>query len=80
MCHPAPHTALHSHTVKETLPRGRMPIPNRLTFSAAGNPPVHKEGRYDTTALEAREGARDSIDTASTFVWENPKGNATNCS
>lgn len=72
MCHPAPLTALHSHTVKETLPRGRMPIPNRLTFSAAGNPLVHKEGRYDTTALEAREGARDSIDTASTFVWENP--------
>lgn len=49
-----------------------MPIPNQLTVSAAGNPPVHKEARYDTTALQAREGARDSIDTASTFVWENP--------
>lgn len=61
-----------SHTVKETLPRGRLPIPNRLTVSAAGNPPAHKEARYDTTALQAREGARDSIDTASTFVWENP--------
>lgn len=54
------------------LPRGRMPIPNRLTVSVAGNPPVHKEARYDTTALQAREGAGDSIDTAGTFVWENP--------
>lgn len=71
-CPPVPHGALRSHTVKETLPRGRMPIPNQLTVSAAGNPPAHKEARYDTTALQAREGARDSIDTASTFVWENP--------
>lgn len=54
------------------LPRGRMPIPNRLTVSMAGNPPVHKEARYDTTALQAREGARNSIDTAGTFIWENP--------
>lgn len=72
MCHPVPHRALHYRTVKETLPRGRMPIPNQLTVSAAGNPPVHKEARYDTTALQAREGARDSIDMASTLVWENP--------
>lgn len=51
-----------------------MPIPNRLTVSAAGNPPAHKEARYDTTALQAREGARESIDTTSTFVWEILKG------
>lgn len=67
-----PHRAFHSHTVKEKLPRGRMPIPNHLTVSVAGNPPVHKEARYDTAALQAREGARDSIDTASTVVWESP--------
>lgn len=57
---------------KEMLPRGRLPIPNQLTVSPTGNPPSHKEARYDTTALQAREGARDSIDTESTFVWENP--------
>lgn len=67
-CHPVPHGELRSHTVKETLPRGRLPIPNQLTVSAAGNPPVHKEARYDTTALQAREGARDGIDMASTVV------------
>lgn len=43
-------------TVKETSPRGQMPIPNRLTVSVAGNPLTHKEARYDTTALQAREG------------------------
>lgn len=71
-CHSVLQGMLLSHTVKETLPRGRMPIPNRLTVSVAGNPPVHKEARYDTTALQAREGTSDSIDTASTVVWENP--------
>lgn len=70
--HSGLHEVIRSHTVKETLPRGRMPIPNRLTVSAAGNPLVHKEPRYDTTALQAREGASNSIDTAGTFVWENP--------
>lgn len=51
-------TALHSHTFEGTLPRGRMPIPNRLTVSVAGNPPQsHKKARYDTAALQAREGA-----------------------
>lgn len=29
----------------------------QLTVSEAGNPPVHKEARYDSTALQAREGA-----------------------
>lgn len=48
-----------------------MPIPNWLTISVAGNPPVHKEARYDTTGLQAREGARDTIDRVNTFVWEN---------
>lgn len=47
-----------------------MPIPNYLTISVSGNPPVHKEARYDTTGLQAREGARDTIDRVSTFVWE----------
>lgn len=28
----------------------------QLTVSEAGNPPVHKEARYDSTALQAREG------------------------
>lgn len=57
--------------LKNMLPRGQMPIPNRLTVSVAGNPPLHKEARYDTTGLQAREEARDSIDRVSAFVWEN---------
>lgn len=60
MCQPVARarTALHSHTFEGTLPRGRMPIPNRLTVSVAGNPPPsHKKARYDTAALQAREGA-----------------------
>lgn len=64
---------------KKKLPRGQLPIPNRLTVSVAGNPPLHKEARYDTTTLQAWEGAWDRIDTVSTFIWESPKGSDTNC-
>lgn len=54
MCHPVPHGVFCSHTVKETLPRGRMLIPNRLTVSAAGNPPCAQRGQiwYHGTAGE----------------------------
>lgn len=51
MCHSFPHS---SHTVKETLPRGRMPIPNRLTISVAGNPLRTK--RADMIPQHCRQG------------------------
>lgn len=58
MCQPVARRPLLSHRFDRALPRGRMPIPNRLTVSGAGNPlPLHKKGRYDTAALQAREGA-----------------------
>lgn len=51
-----------------------MPIPNRLTVSVAGNPLLHKEARYDTTGLQAREEARDCIDRVSFLSGKILKG------
>lgn len=53
-CHPVSHGALCSHTVKEMLPRGRLPIPNSSPFQRLEIPLRTK--RPDMIAQHCRRG------------------------
>lgn len=59
-----------SHTATVTLPRGAKPIPIHLIVSQAGNPPPHKEPKFNTEPLQAQEAPLTNIDTRGTFVRE----------